>query len=84
MRLLVVGGGSAGHVLPALPVMEAMLARGDEVEFVGTTSGLEEDLVRHLPIRFHAIAAGKLRRYWSWQNLLDVFRIFWGIVQSKT
>ena len=82
MRLLVVGGGSAGHVLPALPVMEAMLARGDEVEFVGTTSGLEEDLVRHLPIRFHAIAAGKLRRYWSWQNLLDVFRIFWGIVQS--
>ena len=82
MHVLVVGGGSAGHVLPAVPVIQACLARGDEVTFVGTRTGLEEDLVKDLPITFYGISAGKLRRYFSWQNFTDVLRIGRGVIQS--
>ncbi len=82
MHLLVVGGGSAGHVIPALPVIAAMQTRGARVSYVGTHSGLERELVKDLDVTFHAISAGKLRRYFSWQNFTDVFRIVWGVVQS--
>ena len=82
LRVLVVGGGSAGHVIPALPIISALQAQGHKVGFVGTTSGLEEALVAPNGIEFFSIAAGKLRRYWSWQNLTDLTRIGWGICQS--
>jgi UDP-N-acetylglucosamine--N-acetylmuramyl-(pentapeptide) pyrophosphoryl-undecaprenol N-acetylglucosamine transferase len=82
MRVMVVGGGSAGHVIPALPVMAALQAQGAEVLFVGTSSGLEESLVAPAGVNFAAISAGKLRRYFSWQNFTDLFRIVIGIVQA--
>lgn len=79
---MVVGGGSAGHVLPALPVIEALLAAGHPVTFVGTRSGLERSLLSDTPCDFRAISAGKLRRYFSMQNLFDVLRIALGIGQA--
>lgn len=82
MHLLVVGGGSAGHVIPALPVIAAMQARGAEVSYIGTYSGLEASLVKDAGVVFYPIAAGKLRRYFSWQNFTDLFRILRGIVQA--
>ena len=74
MHLLVVGGGSAGHVIPALPVIAAMQGHGARVSYIGTHSGLERELVKDLDVTFHAISAGKLRRYFSWQNFTDMFR----------
>jgi UDP-N-acetylglucosamine--N-acetylmuramyl-(pentapeptide) pyrophosphoryl-undecaprenol N-acetylglucosamine transferase len=82
MRLLIVGGGSAGHVLPALPVIDAARRQGDEVTFVGTHTGLEESLVSDSGADFFAVSAGKLRRYWDWQNVTDLFRILGGVVQA--
>lgn len=82
MRVVAVGGGTAGHVLPAVPVMQRLKQAGHEVMFVGTHSGLEADLLLDYQIPVHAIAAGKLRRYWSWQNLGDVFRVLLGFIQS--
>ncbi len=81
-HLLVVGGGSAGHVIPALPVIESVRARGVKVSFIGTTSGLEQSLLAAVDVDFHAVAAGKLRRYWSWQNLSDLARIALGLWQA--
>ncbi|MBM9833043.1 glycosyltransferase, partial [Enterococcus faecalis] len=34
------------------------------------------------PITYHGISSGKLRRYFSWDNLKDVFKVGWGILQS--
>ena len=42
--IAVVGGGSAGHVVPALPVIDALLNRQWQIHFIGTRSGLEERL----------------------------------------
>ncbi|MEE9253416.1 MAG: undecaprenyldiphospho-muramoylpentapeptide beta-N-acetylglucosaminyltransferase, partial [Pseudomonadales bacterium] len=52
---------------------------GWEVHYVGSRSGMEQALVAPLGISFHAIPTGKLRRYLSLENLLDVFRVFAGI-----
>ena len=76
------GGGSAGHVIPALPVADLLLARGYRVHFIGTRSGLEQGYLGDRDLIFHGISAGKLRRYFSLQNLTDVFRIIWAVIES--
>ena len=81
-RVVVAGGGTAGHVIPALPVAQALLDAGSTVHFVGSTSGLEERLIAPLGIPYHGIQAGKLRRYFSLENLVDVLRVALGIVQA--
>jgi UDP-N-acetylglucosamine--N-acetylmuramyl-(pentapeptide) pyrophosphoryl-undecaprenol N-acetylglucosamine transferase len=79
MRVLFTGGGTAGHVIPALPVIRALRREGATVGFVGSRSGLEQDLLRDEDLVYYGISAGKLRRYFSLQNLLDVFRVLRGI-----
>jgi UDP-N-acetylglucosamine--N-acetylmuramyl-(pentapeptide) pyrophosphoryl-undecaprenol N-acetylglucosamine transferase len=80
--IVIVGGGSAGHVLPALPVAQRLIDQQWQVHFVGTNSGMEERLLGDRAIQFHSIASGRLRRYFSWRNFSDVFRILLGIFQS--
>lgn len=79
---MVTGGGTAGHVIPALPVVEALLEAGSSVHFVGSAKGLEESLVAPLGIPFHGVQAGKLRRYFSFENFVDALRIPVGIAQA--
>jgi len=81
-HLLCTGGGTAGHVIPAIPVMQRALADGVRVSFVGSRSGLEAGLLEDLPVEYHGIASGKLRRYLSWENLVDVFRVAAGLWQA--
>ena len=81
-RLLCTGGGTAGHVVPAIPVMESFLNRGVVVDFIGSGSDFERQLLAALPVRYHGIPAGKLRRYFSFENLLDAFRVLAGIWQA--
>lgn len=63
---MVTGGGTGGHVLPTLPVVEALLARNVDVHFVGSVSGFEERVVAPLNAERRAsenseAAAGKPR-----------------------
>ena len=80
--IAVVGGGSAGHVVPTLPVIDQLLARQWSVHFIGTRSGFEEKLLQDRDVTFHGIAAGKLRRYLDWQNVTDVGRVAWAVIES--
>lgn len=80
--MVITGGGTAGHVIPSLPVAQALVAAGSAVHFVGGTSGLEERLVAPLGIPFHGIQTGKLRRYFSFENFIDALRIPVGIGQA--
>ena len=76
------GGGTAGHVLPTKPVIEQFLSRNDRVIFIGSRSGLERKLVSDWGIEFKEITTGKLRRYFSFENLIDAFRVPIGILQA--
>jgi len=81
-NILFTGGGTAGHVLPCVPLIEKFHQMGWQTFFVGSESGLEEHLLQHSSVEFHAVSSGKLRRYFSWKNLLDGFRLVRGIWQA--
>ena len=80
MKVLITGGGSGGHVTPALAVAADL--SDCKLLYVGSNSGLEERIVEPAGLRYRGISAGKLRRYFSWQNLVDAGRVLAGIVQA--
>ena len=82
MHVVCTGGGTAGHVVPAIPVMQQLLEQGHRVSFVGSRSGLEARLLADIDVAYHGIAAGKLRRYASFENLLDAVKVLIGIVEA--
>lgn len=83
-KIVFTGGGTVGHVTLNLLLMPKFIEDGWEVHYIGDKHGIEhqEILKSGLDVTFHSIATGKLRRYFSWQNMLDVFKVGWGIVQS--
>lgn len=83
-KIVFTGGGTVGHVTLNLLLMPKFIADGWEVHYIGDPKGVEhQQLVSSgLAIRFHGIATGKLRRYFSWQNVCDVFKVAFGVLQS--
>ncbi|HEL0710801.1 TPA: UDP-N-acetylglucosamine--N-acetylmuramyl-(pentapeptide) pyrophosphoryl-undecaprenol N-acetylglucosamine transferase [Streptococcus equi subsp. zooepidemicus] len=83
-KIIFTGGGTAGHVTLNLILIPKFIKDGWEVHYIGDDNGIEHQEIKKsgLDVTFHAIATGKLRRYFSWQNLLDAFKVGFGIVQS--
>jgi UDP-N-acetylglucosamine--N-acetylmuramyl-(pentapeptide) pyrophosphoryl-undecaprenol N-acetylglucosamine transferase len=76
------GGGTAGHVMPNLALAPRLRERGWVSHYIGSSTGPEQQLVEGAGIPFHAIATGKLRRYFSWRNFTDPFRVALGGLQA--
>lgn len=77
------GGGSGGHILPALAVAECLSAMWDgRIVWIGSRGAMERSLLADTPYRLYRIPAGKLRRYLSVENAIDGFRVLAGIVAS--
>ncbi|MGT2637204.1 UDP-N-acetylglucosamine--N-acetylmuramyl-(pentapeptide) pyrophosphoryl-undecaprenol N-acetylglucosamine transferase [Streptococcus ratti] len=83
-KIVFTGGGTVGHVTLNLILIPKFLKDGWEVHYIGDKHGIEHEQIKQsgLDVRFHSIATGKLRRYFSWQNLLDAFKVGWGTLQS--
>ena len=62
MKITVTGGGSGGHVFPALAVAQRLIELGHEVSYVGAEGGMETRLVPEAGVPFHALPAGKYNR----------------------
>jgi UDP-N-acetylglucosamine--N-acetylmuramyl-(pentapeptide) pyrophosphoryl-undecaprenol N-acetylglucosamine transferase len=84
LRLVIAGGGTGGHVLPAIAVVEELRHRGalGETLWIGSTGGVEGDAAARADIPFRSIRTGKLRRYLSARTAADAARIPVGVVQS--
>ncbi len=83
-KIIFTGGGTVGHVTLNLLLIPRFLKEGWEVHYIGDRQGIEYSQIQQsgLDVQFHSIATGKLRRYFSWQNMLDVFKVGWGVLQS--
>lgn len=84
MKILLVGGGSGGPVSPLIAVAEEIKKyhRGAKFLLVGTKNGPEAEMAEKARVPFKFIAAGKLRRYFSWKNFFSPIFIFLGFIQS--
>lgn len=60
-RILIMAGGTGGHVIPALSLARALRAQNVDVEWLGSPRGIENRLVPEAGIRLHTIAVGGLR-----------------------
>ena len=77
--IVVTGGGTAGHVYPALSVVENILKRWDgRIVWIGSRSGMEKRLLRDFDLTYYGIPSGKWRRYLSFRNVLDIFKVLAG------
>ena len=79
------GGGTAGHIFPGLAVAaEIRRETGESFRhcWFGSNRGMDRKLVEDAGIRFYGIPAGKLRRYLSVRNIVDIFRVAGGLVRS--
>lgn len=70
--ILIAGGGTGGHTSPGLAVVAVLRERGVECAWIGSRAGVEARLAAARGIPYFAIPTGKLRRYWSWQNITDL------------
>ena len=83
LRLVIAGGGTGGHVQPAVATLQELRRRVPlQPLWLGSAAGLERSVAADEGIPFRAIAVGKLRRYFSLQTPLDALRIPLGVAQS--
>lgn len=82
-RIILTGGGTAGHVTPNIALLPKLRELGYEVQYVGSYDGIEKKLIEELDVPYHGIASGKLRRYFDLKNFTDPFRVVKGFFQAK-
>ncbi len=82
-KIVLTGGGTAGHVTPNIALIPFLKEAGYDVTYIGSYTGIEKKLISDLDIPYYGISTGKLRRYLSLKNLTDPFRVIKGFSQAK-
>lgn len=83
INVLVTGGGTGGHITPLIAVVEELKKNDCDILFVGSGNELEKKVAKKYNLKYKQIFSGKFRRYFSWENLIDPFKILIAIVQAK-
>ena len=76
--IVLTGGGTAGHVTPNIALIPFLKKEGWSIQYIGSKTGIEKDLITKENIPYHGISSGKLRRYVSLENLKDPFKVVKG------
>lgn len=81
-KIVMTGGGTAGHVTPNIALFPALKETGYEIYYIGSYDGIEKELIEAQSIPYYGISSGKLRRYHSWKNFSDPFKVCKGFFES--
>ena len=68
-KIILTGGGTAGHVTPNLALIPSLKEHGYEIRYIGSYQGIERKLIEGAGIPYDGISSGKLRRYFDIKNL---------------
>lgn len=82
-KIVLTGGGTAGHVTPNIALLPSLREAGYEITYVGSYDGIEKRLIGDFDIPYVGISTGKFRRYLDPRNFTDPFRVAKGYLQAK-
>ena len=82
-KIVLTGGGTAGHVTPNIALMPKLRSLGYDISYIGSYDGIEKKLITEQGVPYTGIASGKLRRYFDWKNFSDPFRVVRGYFQAR-
>ncbi|MCR4610423.1 MAG: undecaprenyldiphospho-muramoylpentapeptide beta-N-acetylglucosaminyltransferase [Lachnospiraceae bacterium] len=82
-KIVMTGGGTAGHVTPNVALFPKLQEDGFEISYIGSYNGIEKDLIKKQGIEYYGIASGKLRRYFDVKNFSDPFRVMKGYKEAR-
>lgn len=82
-KIVLTGGGTAGHVTPNIALLPALKEAGYEIAYVGSYDGIEKKLIGDFDIPYTGISTGKFRRYLDIKNLTDPFRVIKGYREAR-
>lgn len=82
-KILLTGGGTAGHVTPNLALLPALQKEDFEIRYIGSYNGIERRLIEETGIPYDGISSGKLRRYFDLKNVSDPLRVLKGYAEAK-
>ncbi len=82
-RIVLTGGGTAGHVTPHLALIPRLKEAGYDIHYVGTPGGIERTMMEKVDsVTYHCVESGKLRRYLDLKNVTDLFKVLKGVAQA--
>lgn len=81
-KIILTGGGTAGHVTPNIALIPELEKRGYEIHYIGSKDGIETKLMAEFDIPYYGISSGKLRRYFDVKNFTDPARILKGYTEA--
>ena len=81
-KIVLTGGGTAGHVTPNIALLPELKKQGYDVHYIGSYEGIERTLIKEQGIPYYGISSGKLRRYIDVKNLSDPFKVVKGLGQA--
>ena len=83
-KIILTGGGTAGHVTPNIALLPRLKEEGFEILYVGSYDGIEKKLIQKEGIPYRGISSGKLRRYFDLKNFTDPFRVLKGFAEAAS
>lgn len=82
-KIIMTGGGTAGHVTPNLALVPGLKEKGFEIKYIGSKDGIEKDIIKDAGLKYYEISSGKLRRYFDVKNFTDPFKVMKGIIEAN-
>ncbi len=82
-KIVLTGGGTAGHVTPNIALIPRLKELDYEITYIGSYEGIEKKLISDFDIPYYGVSTGKFRRYLDPKNFSDPFRVIKGFGEAK-